>query len=270
MSRIRYTRRQKFAPQAHSCSCASCHRHFRGQAGGANQSAVSRKTPEYVPGGTAWGSRSGVRARKPPNPPRVRSGRGSTTAANEPPAPLTMATASREESPAPALDNYAGFIARLDAGARQAHSAGGSPGHCPRSRACATSPTGPWRWNWSRHCATPESRFSATAPSARGCSRGPRRRRIRPPRTGPSTAGKAPQSARRVRKVVPGAGRGTGGGGAGLAAPEPGSLRHARRTTHSRGAPRSPRCSLGAAGCRGMERLDRIWPGPGEAPQAYA
>ncbi|MFC9351601.1 hypothetical protein [Arthrobacter sp. NPDC057013] len=58
-----------------------------------------------------------VGPRKPSNPPRVGSGRESTTAASGPPAPPTMAVVSREESPAQALDNYAEFIARLDAAA---------------------------------------------------------------------------------------------------------------------------------------------------------
>ncbi|MFF2317491.1 hypothetical protein ACFVTE_14640 [Arthrobacter sp. NPDC058097] len=58
-----------------------------------------------------------VPPRRPPNPPGVGSARESTTAANGPAAPPTMAVASREENSPPALDNYAEFIARLDAAA---------------------------------------------------------------------------------------------------------------------------------------------------------
>ena len=58
-----------------------------------------------------------VPPRKPPNPPRIGTAKESSTSANGPPAPPTMRVASREESPAPALDNYAEFIARLDAAA---------------------------------------------------------------------------------------------------------------------------------------------------------
>ncbi|MFE5838809.1 hypothetical protein [Arthrobacter sp. NPDC056493] len=59
-----------------------------------------------------------VPPRRPPNPPRAGTKKESPTAANGPPAQPTMRVASREESPAPpSLDNYAEFIARLDAAA---------------------------------------------------------------------------------------------------------------------------------------------------------
>src|SRR3954451_23220398 len=58
-----------------------------------------------------------VPPRKPPHPPHIGSAGESMTAANGPPAPPTMAVAGREENSSPALDNYAEFIARLDAAA---------------------------------------------------------------------------------------------------------------------------------------------------------
>ncbi|MFE4541600.1 hypothetical protein [Arthrobacter sp. NPDC056727] len=58
-----------------------------------------------------------VPPRKPPDPPRLGgTPKESPTAANGPPAPLTMRVAGSEDRPAP-LDNYADFIARLDAAA---------------------------------------------------------------------------------------------------------------------------------------------------------
>ena len=60
-----------------------------------------------------------VPPRKPPNPPRFGSKKESSTAANGPPAQPTIRVVSWEESPAPpsSFDNYAEFIARLDAAA---------------------------------------------------------------------------------------------------------------------------------------------------------
>jgi len=57
-----------------------------------------------------------VPPRKPPDSPNVGAAKESPTPDNVAAAPLTMRVAGREESPAP-LDNYAEFIARLDAAA---------------------------------------------------------------------------------------------------------------------------------------------------------
>lgn len=71
-------------------------------------------------GDGAPGSGSEPRAvppRKPPNPPRIGTPSESSTAANRPPAPLAMRVDGSQDSTAPLLDNYADFIARLDAAA---------------------------------------------------------------------------------------------------------------------------------------------------------
>jgi hypothetical protein len=57
-----------------------------------------------------------VPPRKPWKPPRIGTPKESSKAPNGPPAPLTVRVTGSEESPAP-LDNYAKFIARLDAAA---------------------------------------------------------------------------------------------------------------------------------------------------------
>lgn len=57
-----------------------------------------------------------VPPRKPRKPPRIGTPKESSTAVNGPGAPLTLRVTGSEESPAP-LDNYAKFIARLDAAA---------------------------------------------------------------------------------------------------------------------------------------------------------
>ena len=80
----------------------------------------------------------------------------------------------------------------------------------------------------------------------------------------------APRSARSLRGALPRVGRSPGARRAGLAAEEPGRLDRDRRADDDRGLA----VSLGALSVQldsdVVERLDQIWPGPGEAPQAYA
>lgn len=58
-----------------------------------------------------------VPPRKPAKPPRIGTEKEQPTSANEPSAGPAMQVASRDESSAPPLDNYAEFIGRLDAAA---------------------------------------------------------------------------------------------------------------------------------------------------------
>ena len=76
--------------------------------------------------------------------------------------------------------------------------------------------------------------------------------------------------ARSLRRAVPGVGREAGGRGAGLAAAQPCRLHHDRRSDDDRGAAVGPRRADVQLDAEVVERLDQIWPGPGEAPQAYA